>query len=172
MTVIGNLGGDPEMRYTPNGRPVTSFSVATTNRYTVEGEQREETEVFTITAWNQLAERCNQFVTKGMRVYAEGRLKSNSWTGNDGQTRFRNEIVANQIVFLETADGDRHRYRITQIDVVHESATEVVRQDGVKRLTLITCYPFDAITPGGPLRYVVRAFGEFTEDGTPFPVAS
>ena len=59
-----------------------------------------------------------------------------------------------------------------QIDVVHESATEVVQQDGVKRLTLITCYPFDAITPGGPLRYVVRAFGEFTEDGTPFPVAS
>ena len=81
-------------------------------------------------------------------------------------------IEINEIVFLETADGDRHRYRVAQIDVVHESATEVVQQDGVKRLTLITCYPFDAITPGGPLRYVVRAFGEFTEDGTPFPVAS
>ena len=102
ILVIGNVGTDPDMRYTPNGSPVTSFRLATNQRYsTASGEQREETEWFTITTWNQLAERRNQFVTKGMRVYAEGRLKSNSWTGNDGQTRFRNEIVANQIVFLE-----------------------------------------------------------------------
>ena len=101
ILVIGNVGTDPDMRYTPNGSPVTSFRLATNRRYsTASGEQREETEWFTITAWNQLAERCNQFVTKGMRVYAEGRLKSNSWTGNAGQTRFRNEIVANQFVFL------------------------------------------------------------------------
>lgn len=102
ILVIGHVGTDPDMRYTPNGSPVTSFRLATNRRYsTSSGEQREETEWFTITAWNQLAEQCNQFVTKGMRVFAEGRLKSDSWTGNDGQTRFRNEIVASQIVFLD-----------------------------------------------------------------------
>jgi single-strand DNA-binding protein len=102
ILVIGNVGTDPEMRYTPNGNPVTSFRLATNRRYTPSGgEPRDETEWFTITAWNQLAETCNQYVTKGMRVYAEGRLKSDSWTGNDGQTRFRNEIVANQVLFLD-----------------------------------------------------------------------
>ena len=101
IMVIGNVGTDPDMRYTPSGSAVTSFRLATNRRYTMSsGEQREETEWFTITAWNQLAERCNQYVTKGMRIYAEGRLKSDSWTGNDGQTRFRNEIVANNVVFL------------------------------------------------------------------------
>ena len=104
MLVIGNVGTDPEMRYTPNGNPVTSFRLATNYRYTAsDGEQREETEWFTITAWNKLAETCNQYVTKGMKVYADGRLKSDSWTGNDGQTRFRNEIIANQVKFLDRA---------------------------------------------------------------------
>ena len=109
MLVIGNVGTDPEMRYTPNGNPVTSFRLATSRRYTTsEGEQREETEWFTVTAWNRLAETCNQYVTKGMRVYAEGRLKSDTWTGNDGQNRFRNEIVANEVRFLDRP-GDRER---------------------------------------------------------------
>ena len=104
MLVIGNVGTDPEMRYTPNGNPVTSFRLATNYRYTTsDGEQREETEWFTITAWSKLAEQCNQYVTKGMKIYAEGRLKSDSWTGNDGQTRFKNEIVANQVRFLDRA---------------------------------------------------------------------
>ena len=102
MIVIGNVGTDPEMRYTPNGNAVTSFRVATNYRYTTsEGEQKEETEWFTITAWNRLAEQCNQYVTKGMKVYAEGRLKSESWTGNDEQTLFRIEIVASQVRFLD-----------------------------------------------------------------------
>ena len=108
IMVIGNVGTDPDMRYTPNGSAVTSFRLATNRRYTLSsGEQREETEWFTITAWSRLAEQCNQYVTKGMRIYAEGRLKSDSWTGNDGQTRFRNEIVANQVVSLsgQAQDG-------------------------------------------------------------------
>ena len=105
MLVIGNVGTDPEMRYTPNGHPVTSFRLATGRSYTTsEGERKEETEWFTVTAWRQLAEQCNQYVTKGMRVYVEGRLKSESWTGNDGQLRFRNEITANQVLFLDRAE--------------------------------------------------------------------
>ncbi len=105
--VIGNLGSDPEMRYTPSGIPVTSFSVATNRRYTTrDGENREETEWFRVVAWNRLAEQCNQYLTKGRRVYAEGRLKSDTWVGNDGQTRFRNEINASAVVFLDSA-GER-----------------------------------------------------------------
>ena len=103
MLLIGNLGGDPEMRYTSNGNPVTSFNVATNRRYTTSGgEQREETEWFRVVTWNQLAEQCNQYLTKGRRVYVEGRLKSDTWTGQDGQTRFTNEINANQVVFLDS----------------------------------------------------------------------
>ena len=101
MIAIGNVGTDPEMRYTPNGNAVTSFRIATNERYTTrEGERREETEWFTITAWSRLAETCNQYVVKGMRVYVEGRLKSDSWVSPDGQTRFRNQIIANQVKFL------------------------------------------------------------------------
>ena len=102
ILVIGNVGTDPEMHYTPSGNPVTSFRLATNRRYTSsDGEQREETEWFTVTAWNQLAELVNQYVVKGRRVYAEGRLKSDTWTGNDGQQRFRNEIVASTVLFLD-----------------------------------------------------------------------
>ena len=106
MLVIGNLGRDPEMRYTPNGNPVTSFSIATNRRYTdTQGERREETEWFTVVAWNQLAEQCNQYLSRGQRAYVEGRLRSSSWQGQDGQTRFRNEIIAERVLFLDRAGG-------------------------------------------------------------------
>lgn len=102
IIVIGNLGGEPEMRYTPNGRAVTSFSVATNWRYTTaEGERREETEWFTVVTWGKLAEQCNQFLNKGRLVYVEGRLRTHSWEGQDGQKRSRNEIVANRVSFLD-----------------------------------------------------------------------
>ncbi len=102
VMIIGNLGTDPEMRYTPNGNPVTSFRLATTRSYnTKDGERRQETEWFTVVTWNQLAEHCNQYLAKGRRAYVEGRLHSDQWEGNDGQTRFRNEIIANRVMFLD-----------------------------------------------------------------------
>lgn len=102
MLVIGNVGNDPEMRYTPNGNPVTSFNVATNRRYTTaDGEQHEETEWFRVSAWNRLAETCNQYVTKGMKVYVEGRLKSSPWTTQDGELRAGNEISASDVRFLD-----------------------------------------------------------------------
>ena len=101
--VVGNVGSDSEMRYLESGTAVTSFTLATNRRYrTSSGEQREETEWFTVTAWGRLAETVNQYVNKGMKIYAEGRLKSSTWEGNDGQTRFRNEITATDIVFLDS----------------------------------------------------------------------
>ena len=100
MLVIGNVGRDPEMRYTPNGSAVTNFSIAVSRRYTANGEQREETEWFDVSAWNRLAEVCNNYVSKGMKIYVEGSLRSRSWVGQDGQTRFRNEISAYTVQFL------------------------------------------------------------------------
>ena len=101
--IIGNVGGDPEMRYTPNGNPVTSFSVATNRRYTVQGEQREETHWFRISAWSRLAETCNQYVTKGMKVFVEGRLSVQEYVAQDGQTRTSLNVTASDVQFLSRA---------------------------------------------------------------------
>jgi single-strand DNA-binding protein len=102
IMIIGNLGKEPEMRFTPGGNPVTSFSVATNRVYnTSEGERKEETEWFTVVTWNKLAENCNQYLTKGQRVYAEGRLHTRSWDGQDGQKHTRVEIIANNVIFLD-----------------------------------------------------------------------
>ncbi len=102
VLIIGNVGTEPEMRFTPNGNPVTSFRVATNRVYTTgEGERKQETEWFTVVAWNKLAESCNQFLTKGQRIYAEGRLHTHTWESQDGQKHSRTEIVANRVIFLD-----------------------------------------------------------------------
>jgi single-strand DNA-binding protein len=102
ITIIGNVGNEPEMRFTPNGKPVTSFSVATNWVYTSpEGERRQETEWFNIVAWNRLAEQCNQFLAKGKLVYAEGRIHTRNWESQDGQTHTRIEVIANRVIFLD-----------------------------------------------------------------------
>ena len=102
VMIIGNLGSEPEMRFTPNGNPVTSFRVATNRVYTTpEGERKEETEWFTVVAWGKLAEQCNQFLTKGRLVYAEGRLHTRTWEGQEGQKHYRSEVVANRVTFLD-----------------------------------------------------------------------
>jgi len=101
--IIGNVGGEPEMRYTSNGNPVTSFSVATNRRYTVQGEQREETQWFSISAWNRLAETCNQYVTKGMKVFVDGRLSVREYVTQDGQTRTSLDVTAFNVHFLSRA---------------------------------------------------------------------
>ena len=101
ILIIGNVGGDPEMRYTPNGNPVTSFSVATNRRYTAGGEEREETQWFRVSAWNRLAETCNQYVVKGMKVFVDGRLSTREYVGQDGQTRTSVDVTAFDVRFLD-----------------------------------------------------------------------
>ena len=102
VIIIGNVGSDPEMRFTPSGKPVTSFSVATNWMHTTpEGERKQETEWFNVVAWNKLAEQCNQFLGKGRLVYAEGRLRTRTWDGQDGQQHSRVEVIANRVVFLD-----------------------------------------------------------------------
>ena len=102
VMIIGNLGSEPEMRFAPNGNPVTSFRVATNRRYTTtDGERKEETEWFAVVAWGKLAEQCNQFLTKGQRVYVEGRLSTRTWESQDGQKHYRTEVVAERVLFLD-----------------------------------------------------------------------
>ena len=106
VMVIGNVGTDPEMRYTANGRAVTSFRVAANRSYTTpDGERREETEWFSVVAWQKLAEQCSQYLQKGRRVYVEGRLRTRSWDTPDGQRRFRTEVIADRVLFLDRATG-------------------------------------------------------------------
>jgi single-strand DNA-binding protein len=102
ITIIGNVGNEPEMRFTPNGKPVTSFSVATNWLYTSsEGERHQETEWFNVVAWNRLAEQCNQFLAKGRLVYVEGRIHTRNWEGQDGQQHSKIEVIASRVIFLE-----------------------------------------------------------------------
>jgi len=120
ILVIGNVGSDPEMRYTPNGSAVTSFSVATNRRYTTSaGEQKEETEWFRVSAWNKLAETCNQYVVKGMKVYVEGRVSSSAWTDQEGQARSSLEINCTEVQFLtrvNTEQNDNENFQSSNPD--------------------------------------------------------
>lgn len=106
ITIIGHLGRDPEMRYTPEGQGVTSFSVASSRKYkTTAGEEREETEWFNCSAWGKLAEICNQYLTKGKQVYLEGRLKTRTYQTQAGETRFSLDVTCQEIQFLGGGAG-------------------------------------------------------------------
>src|SRR6185295_6790108 len=106
VMLIGNLGKDPEMKYTANGKAVTTFSVACSRSFSSpDGERREETDWFDIVTWEKLAEQCSQFLQKGRKAYIEGRLHTRSWEGQDGVKRYRTEVVANTVLFLDSAGG-------------------------------------------------------------------
>ena len=105
VQIIGYVGKEPEMRFTPNGTAVCGFSVAVNNFYTSDGEKKQDTEWFTVVAWAKLAETVNQFVVKGMLIYVEGMLKTRSWEDADsGQRRYRTELIAHQVQFLSKVD--------------------------------------------------------------------
>lgn len=105
-TIIGNLTRDPELRYTPNGQTVASFSVATNRRWTnPQGETQDATEFHEIVVWGKLAELSQQILTKGKRAYVEGRLQTRSWDAPDGSKRQRTEIVAENIIALSPREG-------------------------------------------------------------------
>jgi single-strand DNA-binding protein len=107
VMLIGNVGRDPEMRYLQSGEPVTTFSLATNRRWTgTDGQPRDETEWHNVVAWRKLAEQCNEYLTKGRKVYIEGRLQTRSWDGPDGQKRYRTEIVANTMLMLDQRPRD------------------------------------------------------------------
>jgi single-strand DNA-binding protein len=104
--IVGNLGRDPEVRYTPDGTAVANFSVATSETWTDKqsGEKKERTEWHRIVAWRRLGEICGEYLSKGSQVYVEGKLQTRSWE-QDGVTRYTTEIYANTVQFLGGREG-------------------------------------------------------------------
>ncbi|RKX64912.1 MAG: single-stranded DNA-binding protein [Thermodesulfobacteriota bacterium] len=101
VILIGHLGADPELRYTPNGTPVANFRIATTERWTnKQGERMESTEWHRIVAWGKLGEFCGQYLNKGKQVYIEGRLRTRSWEDKDGKKQWTTEIIAQRLQLL------------------------------------------------------------------------
>jgi len=118
VILIGHLGRDPEMRYTPSGRPVTSFSIATNRAWnTSDGERHAETDWFNIVTWGNLAEICNQHLKKGQQVYIEGRLQTRRWDDKEGNKHTTTEVVASEMLIL----GDRREPAPDQGDDASES---------------------------------------------------
>lgn len=105
--IIGNLTRDPEMRYTPNGKAVTSFGVATNREWTDStGSKKDEAEFHNVVAWAKLGEICNQYLKKGTKVYVQGRIQTRTWDDQQGQKHYRTEIVADQMIILSSrTDG-------------------------------------------------------------------
>ncbi len=123
VMIIGNLGRDPEMRYTPSGKPVTSFSLASSRTWvSADGERREETEWFNVVAWGNLAEICNQHLMKGQQVYIEGRLQTRCWEDDNGQRHFRTEVVANEMIVLGNRVRDEASQSANAYDTPEETA--------------------------------------------------
>ncbi|OGM15321.1 hypothetical protein A2985_00315 [Candidatus Woesebacteria bacterium RIFCSPLOWO2_01_FULL_43_11] len=103
VVLIGNLTRDPELRYTPQGTAVCTFGLATNRQWVTEGgEKKEEAEFHRLVSWNKLAEICSQLLSKGRKVYVEGRLQTRTWTGQDGNQRTSTEIVISDMILLDS----------------------------------------------------------------------
>ncbi len=115
VMIIGRLARDPEMRYTAGGSSVTTFSVAAGRQWKdSSGELHDETEWFFVVTWNKLAEICNEHLHKASRVYIEGRLQTRQWQDQEGQTHYRTEVIASDMIMLDGRmvrdhDGQEHR---------------------------------------------------------------
>ena len=110
VILVGNLGRDPEVRYTPGGQAVANFTVATNDSWTDKGGQKQErTEWHRVVVWAKLAELCGEYLSKGRQVYLEGRLQTREWTNKEGAKQYTTEVVANQVVFL--SGGERGQGR-------------------------------------------------------------
>jgi single-strand DNA-binding protein len=138
VMLIGRLTRDPEMRYTPSGSPVTTFSLAT-NRYgqSTDGEKKEYTDYHNVVAWNigqrKLAEICGSYLHKGNLVYVEGRLQTRSWEGQDGQKRKTTEINATDVQFLEPRSQQSREPAAEPVETAVAAATPAGRADEASR---------------------------------------
>ncbi len=106
VIIVGNLGKDPELRYTPQGQAVCNFSVATSESWNDKnGQKQERTEWHRIVVWGKLGELCGKYLAKGRQAYVEGRLQTRSWDDKDGQKKYTTEVVANTVQFLGGASA-------------------------------------------------------------------
>lgn len=137
VILVGNLGQDPEVRYSASGSPVANFSIATSESWNdKEGQRQERTEWHRIVVWGKLAELCGEYLAKGRQVYIEGKLQTRSWDDRDGNKRYTTEIIANQVTFLgNRADGGMpartpsSRGSTTRGDPQDNAATNTSRYD-------------------------------------------
>ena len=107
VTILGRLGQDPELKYTPSSVAVCSLSVATSSSYTDNaGQKHEKTEWHKIIVWNKMAEICNQYLKKGSQVYIEGKLQTRSWDDKEGQKRHTTEIISSNVTFVDSANNN------------------------------------------------------------------
>jgi single-strand DNA-binding protein len=126
VMLIGNLGKDPDMRYTPTGRPFTTFSIATNRTWNnSDGEQHSETDWFNVVTWGNLAEICKQYLTIGVQVYIEGRLQTRSWDDKEGKKHTTTEVVASEMMIL----GDRRATNNDQSENSGEKDEFINRSD-------------------------------------------
>lgn len=102
VQLIGNLTRDPEVRYTGKGTAVASFSIATNREWKEDGNKKEQVEFHRLVAWDKLAEICGKYLKKGSKIYVDGRLQSNKWTGKDGLERTTWEVVINEMMMLDS----------------------------------------------------------------------
>ena len=121
VMLIGNVGQDPELRYTPDGNPVANFSIAVNRRRKVGDEFKDETEWFNIVCFSRTAENVNQYLSKGQKVYVEGRFQSSEYVGQDGNQRKSFEVIANDVTFLSTKSEAES---INQSSNQNQAATE------------------------------------------------
>lgn len=129
VQLIGNLTRDPELRYTPSGTAVCSFGLATNRSWVTEaGEKREETEFHRIVSWNKLAELCSQFLTKGRKIYVEGRLSTRSWTAQDGSQKSATEVVIDDMILLDSRRNNEESGASTHHQEVGTEETEKTNQ--------------------------------------------
>jgi single-strand DNA-binding protein len=113
VILLGRLGQDPELKYTPGGSPVCNFSLATTESWTDKsGQKQEKTEWHRVVVWGKLAELCNQYLSKGRQAFLEGRLQTRSWDDKDGNKRYTTEILASTVQFIGGATASNN----TQVD--------------------------------------------------------
>jgi len=139
--IIGNLTRDPEVRNTPSGQTVASFSVATNFVWNdQQGQKQERVEFHNVVAWRRLAEICGQYLHKGSKVYVEGRLQTRDWAGQDGVKRYRTEIVIENMIMLDTKGGGTTPSPSAPAPMADE-------QPGFNEQTVETDQPTDGNTP-------------------------
>ena len=108
VMLIGRLGHEPEMRYTPSGRPLTKFQLAVNRSWkSAGGEKKTETEWFNVVTWGKLAEICNQYLSKGQQVYIEGRLHTRQWQDEEGGNHSSVEVIAQEMLMLNSKSGEQ-----------------------------------------------------------------
>lgn len=131
--IIGNLTRDPEVKTTPSGQNVASFSVATNRVWTnAQGQKQEAVEYHNIVAWGKLAEICGQYLNKGKKIYVEGRLQTRDWQGQDGVKRYKTEIVAENMIMLDRGGAPGSSAPSSSANVPQEEPTEEPQEEEIK----------------------------------------